>query len=163
LNRFSNDFNILSTYVFVSPRQTKYNNNLCNNYIVFLGHSKTRFSKYVFLVPVLLQVMRLAGITAMLMVAGCSSQTVQPAPVQIGSSSPYFNGGFRPNGAYPQQYFGGPQQLFNGVLPPQFIGGPNVPQRFYNGQNPAYNGQFVPILQQSFDISPDGSYTFGWV
>ncbi|XP_060877769.1 endocuticle structural glycoprotein SgAbd-9-like [Metopolophium dirhodum] len=110
-------------------------------------------------------VMRLAGITAVLMVAGCSSQTVQPAPVQIVSPSPpspYFNG-FRPNGAYPQQYFGGPQQQFNGVLPPQFIGGPNVAQRFYNnGQNPAYNGQFVPILQQSFDISPEGSYTFGY-
>jgi len=110
--------------------------------------------------------MRLAGITtALLMVAGCYSQTVQPAPVQIVSSSPpsllpppspYFNG-FRPNGAYPQQ--------FNGVLPPQFIGGPNVAQRYYNnGQYPAYNGQFVPILQQSFDLSPDGSgYTFGWV
>lgn len=111
-----------------------------------------------------------AGITALLMVAVCSAQTVQPAPVQIVSSSPptllpppspYFNG-FRPNGAYPQQYIGGPQQQFNGVLPPQFIGGPNVAQRFYNnGQNPAYNGQFVPILQQSFDISPEGSYTFG--
>ncbi|KAL4113543.1 hypothetical protein QTP88_017152 [Uroleucon formosanum] len=106
-------------------------------------------------------VMRFAGITALLMVASCSSQTVQPAPVQIVSSSPpsllpppspYFNA-FRPNGAYPPQYIGGPQQQFNGVLPPQFIGGPA--QRFYNGQ-------FVPILQQSFDISPEGSYTFSY-
>lgn len=129
--------------------------------LLYTGHSKTHFLKYVyvFLVPVLLQVMRFAGITALLMVAGCSSQTVQPAPVQIVSSSPpslfpppspYFNA-FRPNGAYPPQYIGGPQQQFNGVLPPQFIGGPA--QRFYNGQ-------FVPILQQSFDISPEGSYTF---
>ncbi|XP_060834729.1 endocuticle structural glycoprotein SgAbd-9-like [Rhopalosiphum padi] len=111
--------------------------------------------------------MRFAGITAMLLVAGCSSQTAPPASVQVVSTSPlpspspYFNA-FRP-AAYPQQFIGGPQQQFNGVLPQQFIGGSNIPQRFYNnGPNPAYVGQFVPILQHSFDISPDGSYSFSY-
>ncbi|KAF0768469.1 endocuticle structural glycoprotein SgAbd-9-like [Aphis craccivora] len=110
-------------------------------------------------------VMRFAGITALLLVAGCSSQTAPPASVQVVSTSPlpppspYFNP-FRPIN-YPQQFVG-PQQQYNGVLPPQFIGGPNIPQRYYNGPNPAYNGQFVPILQQSFDITPEGSYSFSY-
>ncbi|XP_022181462.1 endocuticle structural glycoprotein SgAbd-9-like [Myzus persicae] len=117
-------------------------------------------------------VMRFTGITALLMVAGCSSQTVQPAPVPIVSTSPpsllpqpspYFNG-FRPNGAYPPQFNGVYPQQFNGAYPQQFNGvvPPQFAQRYYNGQNPAYNGQFVPILQQSFDLSPEGSYTFSY-
>lgn len=56
--------------------------------------------------------------------------------------------------AVPPQYIGGPT-----AVPPQFIGGPNVAQRFINAPNP-YVGQFVPILQQTFDITPEGSYTF---
>ncbi|XP_015375796.1 PREDICTED: uncharacterized protein LOC107170242 [Diuraphis noxia] len=119
-------------------------------------------------------VLRFAGITALLMVASCFAQTVQPASVQIVSTSPapsllpspspYFNG-FRPNGVYPQQFNGVYPQQFNGAYPQQFNGvlPPQFAQRFYNnGQNPAYNGQFVPILQQSFDISPEGSYTFSY-
>jgi len=135
-------------------------------YINIFATLKRTFQMYmVSLVPV--QMMRFAGITAMLLVAGCSSQTAPPASVQVVSTSPlpspspYFNA-FRP-AAYPQQFIGGPQQQFNGVLPQQFIGGSNIPQRFYNnGPNPAYVGQFVPILQHSFDISPDGSYSFRW-
>jgi hypothetical protein len=119
-------------------------------YINIFATLKRTFQMYmVSLVPV--QMMRFAGITAMLLVAGCSSQTAPPPSVQVVSTSPlpspspYFNV-FRP-AAYPQQ----------------FIGGSNIPQRFYNnGPNPAYVGQFVPILQHSFDISPDGSYSFRW-
>jgi len=104
-----------------------------------------------------------------LFVVGCSSQASQPVvvtplpvtsstplPPVLPSTSPYFNGGFR--SFYPQQFIGGPQQFFNGQIPSQYIAGPNVPQRFV-GLNP-YIGQFVPILQQSFDITPEGSYTF---
>jgi len=114
----------------------------------------------------------------LLFIAGCFSQTPLPT-VQISSSpatsstplppslpsvSPYFNG-FR--SIFPQQYIGGPyapQQYIGGpIVPQQYIGGPNpnVPlqQRFINSPNP-YNSQFVPILQQSFDITPEGSYSF---
>jgi hypothetical protein len=114
------------------------------------------------------------GVLGLLFVAGCSSQTLQPGvspAVSIIPSStplppaaspsaipPYFNG-YR--SIYPQQYVGGPnvpQQFIGGYnVAPQFIGAPNVPQRF--GPNP-YVGQFVPILQQNFDITPEGSYTF---
>lgn len=125
------------------------------------------------------------GILVLLFIAGCSTQTpalpaVQvstvspstPLPPTLQSTSPYFNG-FR--SIYPQQYFGGPivpQQYIGGLTPvpqqyigghtavlPQFIGGPNVAQRFINAPTP-YVGQFVPILQQTFDITPEGSYTF---
>lgn len=124
------------------------------------------------------------GVLGLLFVAGCSSQTLQPtaspAVTIIPSSTPlppaalpsavppYFNG-YR--SVYPQQYVGGPnvaqpfiggsnvpQQFIGGPnVAPQFIGAPNVPQRFVPN---TYVGQFVPILQQSFDITPEGSYTF---
>lgn len=114
------------------------------------------------------------GVLVLLSIAGCSSQTPASPVVQVSTASPstplpptlpltspYFNG-FR--SIYPQQYFGGPivpQPYIGGhtAVPPQFIGGPNVAQRFINAPTP-YVGQFVPILQQTFDITPEGSYTF---
>jgi len=105
-----------------------------------------------------------SGFLVLLFIAGCLSQTPLPT-VQVSTSpatsstplppaSPYFNG-FR--SIFPQQYIGGP------IIPQQYIGVPNPnvlsQQRFINGPNP-YTGQFIPILQQSFDITPEGSYTF---
>lgn len=115
----------------------------------------------------------------LLIVARCSSQTAQPAvsplpavssttPLPQSAASPYFNA-FRP--IYPQQYVGGPNvppqyiggpvppQFIGGPVPPQFIGAPNIPQRVIGGPNP-YATPFVPILQQTFDITPEGAYTF---
>lgn len=122
---------------------------------------------------------------ALLLVAGCSSQTPQPVvqvvspspatsstplpPALQPSASPYFNSGFRP--FYPQPYFGGPQPAYFGAPQPAYftapqvsqplIGTPSAPQRFVNGPYPT--GSFVPILQQTFDITPEGSYTFRYV
>lgn len=97
----------------------------------------------------------------LLFTTGCFSQTSQPTvvvtpipatsstplPPPLPSALPYFNA-LKP--IYPQQFVSGPQ----------FIGGPNIPQRFFNGPSP-YVGQFIPIIQQTFDITPEGSYTFG--
>lgn len=130
--------------------------------IVFLFYSNDIITRVYFSI-FFLQAINF-GVLGLLFVAGCYSQTLQPVvtpAVSIVPSStplppaalpsaipPYFNG-YR--SVYPQQYVGGPN------VAPQFIGAPNVPQRF--GPNP-YVGQFVPILQQNFDITPEGSYTF---
>lgn len=112
------------------------------------------------------------GVLVLAFIAGCFAQTPQPVvtplpvpsstPLPSSAASPYFNA-FRP--VYPQPFVGGPN------VPPQFIGGPNVspqfigasnvPQRFVGGPNP-YGTPYVPILQQNFDITPEGAYTFRW-
>lgn len=120
---------------------------------------------------------------ALLFVAGCSSQTPQPVvqvvspspttsstplpPALQPSASPYFNRPFYPQpyfgGAPAPAYFGGPQPAYFGApaqFPQPFIG-TSQQQRFVNG--PYATGPVVPILQQTFDITPEGSYTFRYV
>lgn len=86
--------------------------------------------------------MRFGVLALLAAISGCHSQTIQPlaaTPLPPVAASPY---AFRP------PFYPNPAQPF---VNPQF------PNRY----NPYVGGPFVPILQQSFDISPEGSYTFG--
>lgn len=54
----------------------------------------------------------------------------------------------------------GPPQTVTS-LPPLFAARPGLPPPIPQPQFPQ-PGSFVPIVQQSFDINPDGSYSFGY-